>query len=200
MYTCTYTCTYTKHTHVRMLCGIYIYLKKKKKKTKYDARAFDLTNVTLTYREEGCTEISIGLGLEDLRAMHGVVWSGCGASGRKVTAVVGSATPRPSLPLFPFHPDCHPSSSRRPRRARCRYVCPSFLTLLLIERKSEREIEKERSVPPFSTRLPRTLSFICPHSLVPGRAIFANLPRFLIVIATRDHSCVFPRTILLHDI
>lgn len=71
-------------------------------------------------------EISIGLGLEDLRVMHRVVWSGCGASGRKVTAVVGSATPRPSLPLFPFHPDCYPSSSRCSRHARCTSALPSY--------------------------------------------------------------------------
>lgn len=68
------------------------------------------------------------------------------------------------------------------------------------ERKRERKTEKERTMPPFSTRLSRSLSFICPHSLVPGRAIFANLPRFLIVIATRDRSCVFPRIMLLPDI
>lgn len=67
------------------------------------------------------------------------------------------------------------------------------------ERETQTDGKRERKLPPFSSPLSRSLSFICPRSLVPGRAIFASLPRFLLtVIATRDlvlisTHCSFPR-------
>lgn len=120
-----------------------------------------------------------------------------GYSGRRVSNT--TAVP----PAFPFPPRL-PSLVLSPPSPSSTQVRLPFLPNppLLIGRQRdgerEREKEKERAMPPFSTRLPHSLSFICPHSLVPGCAIFANLPRFLIVIATRDHSCIF--SIPLSDI
>lgn len=95
-------------------------------------------------REAECTEISIGLGLEDLRVVHAGSFdldagrrdarlqrsSGQQHHGRPSRFSLSTLTAIPRLP---------------PPSPRSMYVCPSFLALLLTENKRERERKRELS-------------------------------------------------------
>lgn len=108
-----------------------------------------------------------------------------GYSGRRVSNT--TAVP----PAFPF-PPWPPSLVLPPPSPRSMYVCPSFLTLLLIENERERERERKRA----TALLPVSLVVLYLSSLTSTRACHLYESTEILINSYCDRgSSLFPHSI-----